>query len=92
MPIEENLELGAYGPKARAPVRQRMDEVMAILPGLNERRKPLARRISGGEQQMCAIARALMCHPPPPRLEEPSVGLSLPEFRRFAKFNPRARP
>ena len=76
MTVLENLELGAYHPVARARMRESLDEVMGMFPILAERRTQLAGRLSGGERQMCAVARAMMSLPKLLMLDEPSLGLA----------------
>jgi branched-chain amino acid transport system ATP-binding protein len=76
MTVLENLQLGAYHRAARERMAQTLDEVMATFPILAERRSQLAGRLSGGERQMCAVARAVMSLPKLLMLDEPSLGLA----------------
>jgi branched-chain amino acid transport system ATP-binding protein len=76
MTVLENLEVGAYTPAARARVPQSLDEVFTLLPVLSERRGQIAGSMSGGEQQMLAIGRALMARPQVLLLDEPTEGLA----------------
>src|SRR2546422_4673905 len=73
MTVEENLELGAFAPRARARRTARLEHVYTIFPVLRERRRQLARALSGGQQQMVAIGRALMAGPTPLILPAPSL-------------------
>jgi branched-chain amino acid transport system ATP-binding protein len=74
--VEENLLLGAFRPKARAQIKANLDFCFEAFSRLAERRKQLAGSMSGGEQQMLALARALMGNPRILLVDEPSVGLA----------------
>jgi branched-chain amino acid transport system ATP-binding protein len=76
MSVTENLEMGAFQRQDRSEIKEDMDRVFALFPRLAERRSQRAGTMSGGEQQMCAIGRALMARPKLLMLDEPSMGLA----------------
>jgi branched-chain amino acid transport system ATP-binding protein len=76
MSVRENLEMGAFMRTDRAAVQQSIDQVYALFPRLKERDKQIGGTLSGGEQQMLAMGRALMAQPRLLCMDEPSMGLS----------------
>jgi branched-chain amino acid transport system ATP-binding protein len=89
--VRENLEMGAFTPRARPHARRNLDRIEAMFPRLAERRSQTAGTLSGGEQQMLAIARCLMGEPQLVMLDEPSLGLApaivREVFRTVAELN-----
>jgi branched-chain amino acid transport system ATP-binding protein len=76
MSVLENLEMGAFQRKDRAGIREDLNRVYSLFERLEERKSQRAGTLSGGEQQMCAIGRALMARPTLLMLDEPSMGLA----------------
>jgi branched-chain amino acid transport system ATP-binding protein len=76
MTVVENLEMGAFQRHDRAEIKSDMEQVFTLFPRLAERRSQKAGTMSGGEQQMCAIGRAIMARPKLLMLDEPSMGLA----------------
>ena len=76
MTVVENLEMGAFQRSDRAEIKEDMERVFTLFPRLAERKTQKAGTMSGGEQQMCAIGRALMARPKLLMLDEPSMGLA----------------
>ena len=89
--VEDNLRIGAFIPQARRHFAVQVDRVYTLFPRLKERRHQLAGTLSGGEQQMCAIGRALMSGPKLLMMDEPSAGLAPLVVQQVFEFVHRIR-
>jgi len=89
--VEDNLRIGAFIPQARRHFAVQVDRVYTLFPRLKERRHQLAGTLSGGEQQMCAIGRALMSGPKLLMMDEPSAGLAPLVVQQVFEFVRRIR-
>jgi branched-chain amino acid transport system ATP-binding protein len=89
--VEDNLRIGAFIPRARQRFGELLDRVYTLFPRLKERRHQLAGTLSGGEQQMCAIGRALMSAPKLLMMDEPSAGLAPLVVQQVFEFVHRIR-
>ena len=85
MTVQENLELGAYPPRARREMRELLDMVYALFPALWEKRHDRVSTLSAGQQQMVVIGRALMSRPRLLLLDDPFIGLSRQVMNRFCE-------